>query len=107
MKKLLIIALLFVGCDRYEYIADDKKIDKWFGNTYIKTVKEPDDSTAPPYVSIKILEWEMDRIRRGIYNHRTKSQIYRDLKKLQYSRDKQFVWKKAETITYHWVKQDN
>ena len=57
MKK--IILLLIVGCDRYEYIADDKKFDKWFGNTYIKTVKEPDDSTNVANVNtcyVKIIQ---------------------------------------------------
>ena len=36
MKKLLLPVLLIVGCDRYEYVNDNKKFDKWTGNTYIK-----------------------------------------------------------------------
>ena len=105
MKKLLIIALLVWGCDRYEYIADDKKFDKWFGNTYIKTIKEPDDSTMPSYVRVKILEYEINRIESGMPLNKNQWEIYWDLKNYN-SRDGQFVWKEADTIIYHWVKQD-
>ena len=106
--KLLLIALLIVGCDRYQYIADDKKIDKWFGNTYIKTEKEPDDSTMPSYVQEKMLEWKADKlISRKYFGGNTFSnnnaQIYRNLKTYN-RRDKQFTWKEADTIIYHWVK---
>ena len=39
MKKLLLIALLIVGCDRWEY-KDGIKFDKWTGNVYrAKNVK--------------------------------------------------------------------
>ena len=31
MKKLLLIALLIVGCDRYEFLSSTTRFDKWTG----------------------------------------------------------------------------
>ena len=63
MKKLLLIALLIAGCNRWEYIDENQKFDKMFGKTYIKTEIFPPDSTMPMYVAKKILEWRTDKSR--------------------------------------------
>jgi len=54
MKKLLLIALLIVGCDKYEYKADNLRFDKLTGSVSIKTEKEPDDSTRVDHHSAEI-----------------------------------------------------
>jgi len=57
MKKLLFVALLFAGCQRWQYIDSENKYDNWFGGQYQKVVDEeamtkkyftiPDPSTVP------------------------------------------------------------
>ena len=54
MKKLLLIALLIVGCNRNEYKADNQRFDKLTGSVSIKTEKEPDDSTSVDHHSAEI-----------------------------------------------------
>ncbi len=99
-QTILLITLLIVGCDRYEYIADDKRFDKWKGKVYIKMEKEPDDLTMPEYVAERIRELKVDRLSSG-RTDLNNVQIYRDNKIFE---DYRFKWKEADTIIYHWVK---
>ena len=104
----LIILLLVVGCDRYEYISDDKRFDKWKGNTHLlkQDCEEIDEDTVPVAVKNLIDKWKEKYPSLTLW---TNSMIYHDLKTDDIWKDvaRYAYWREVEKpkCKMIWVKQ--
>ena len=80
MIRRLIILLLIVGCDRYEFKTQRIRYDKWCGNVHhlITECEEVDEDTMPYSGRIEIDGWKKE------YSHFadwSDLRIYRQLKR--------------------------